>query len=294
MTSRSSEFSHAKYSFSSSQSKLVVGILYETVQHLGVSPWIPKSIAHWFRVTTKHPVALHIEIRLEAELYYVREGVVNKYAMNFVVPVPAYIADLEFSWQSLAGHPCTTRDMHNPTRSPVALRGKCLQQPLARCNNAEQSKHVTPVEMVTHGMLVYVPGTELTYNELEALLRQAINETTPYDWKEFCKHVETLEHEYWTKDGIIEDATEDLELEIQSSESDKKSDDNSSKIYKVKNGSNGEVPYRKLSDSIINFPEGVAEEEEEQERGTGWWMSRVIVKIAAPVMLALSDHLISA
>ncbi|XP_017758348.1 PREDICTED: tyrosine-protein kinase Drl-like [Eufriesea mexicana] len=105
MTSRSSEFSHAKYSFSSSQSKLVVGILYETVQHLGVSPWIPKSIAHWFRVTTKHPVALHIEIRLEAELYYVREGVVNKYAMNFVVPVPAYIADLEFSWQSLAGHP---------------------------------------------------------------------------------------------------------------------------------------------------------------------------------------------
>lgn len=29
---------------------------------------------------------------------------VNTYAMNFVVPVPAYIADLEFSWQSLAGH----------------------------------------------------------------------------------------------------------------------------------------------------------------------------------------------
>ncbi|OAD58478.1 Voltage-dependent T-type calcium channel subunit alpha-1H [Eufriesea mexicana] len=70
--------------------------------------------------------------------------------------------------------------------------------------------------------------TQLTYNELEALLRQAINETTPYDWKGFCKHVETLEHEYWTKDGIIEDATEDLELEIQSSESDKESDDNSS------------------------------------------------------------------
>ncbi|OAD53933.1 hypothetical protein WN48_08609 [Eufriesea mexicana] len=69
--------------------------------------------------------------------------------------------------------------------------------------------------------------TELTYNELEAPLRQAINETTPYDWKGFRKHVETLEHKYWTKDGIIEDATEDLELEIQSSESDKKSDDNS-------------------------------------------------------------------
>lgn len=42
---------------------------------------------------------------LEAELYYVREGVVNAYAMTFVVPVPANIADLEFSWQSLAGVP---------------------------------------------------------------------------------------------------------------------------------------------------------------------------------------------
>ncbi|KAJ9591604.1 hypothetical protein L9F63_001818, partial [Diploptera punctata] len=42
---------------------------------------------------------------LQAELFYVREGVVNTYAMNFVVPVPAHISDLEFSWQSLTKHP---------------------------------------------------------------------------------------------------------------------------------------------------------------------------------------------
>ncbi|XP_046742938.1 tyrosine-protein kinase Drl-like isoform X1 [Diprion similis] len=42
---------------------------------------------------------------LTAELFYVREGVVNNYAMNFVVPVPANMADLEFSWQSLVAHP---------------------------------------------------------------------------------------------------------------------------------------------------------------------------------------------
>ncbi|KAK7871821.1 hypothetical protein R5R35_006421 [Gryllus longicercus] len=42
---------------------------------------------------------------LSAELFYVREGVVNTYAMNFVVPVPAHISDLEFSWQSLAKNP---------------------------------------------------------------------------------------------------------------------------------------------------------------------------------------------
>jgi RYK receptor-like tyrosine kinase len=42
---------------------------------------------------------------LQAELFYVREGVINEYALNFVVPVPAYITDLHFTWQSLAGRP---------------------------------------------------------------------------------------------------------------------------------------------------------------------------------------------
>ncbi|OAD55831.1 hypothetical protein WN48_04243 [Eufriesea mexicana] len=101
----------------------------------------------------------------------------------------------------------------------------------------------------------------LTYNELEALLRQAINETTPNDWKGFCKHVETLEHEYWTKDGIIEDATEDLELEIQSSESDKESDDNSSKIYKPSSCLSD-----KEEDEIYGFGYGVFSRQMLQQR----------------------------
>jgi RYK receptor-like tyrosine kinase len=42
---------------------------------------------------------------LQAELFYVREGVINEYALNFVVPVPAHINDLHFTWQSLAGRP---------------------------------------------------------------------------------------------------------------------------------------------------------------------------------------------
>ncbi|RZF49189.1 hypothetical protein LSTR_LSTR008475, partial [Laodelphax striatellus] len=50
-----------------------------------------------------------IEVRqllgLSAELYYVREGVVNQYALNFVVPVPATVSSLHFTWQSLAGTP---------------------------------------------------------------------------------------------------------------------------------------------------------------------------------------------
>ncbi|XP_018363282.1 PREDICTED: tyrosine-protein kinase Drl-like [Trachymyrmex cornetzi] len=58
----------------------------------------------YFNIFISHSQVMKL-LGLEAELYYVREGVVNTYAMNFVVPVPANIADLEFSWQSLVGHP---------------------------------------------------------------------------------------------------------------------------------------------------------------------------------------------
>ncbi|KAL3290181.1 hypothetical protein HHI36_023541 [Cryptolaemus montrouzieri] len=42
---------------------------------------------------------------LEAELYYVRDGSVNQYALNFVVPVPSKIDSLQFTWENLAGYP---------------------------------------------------------------------------------------------------------------------------------------------------------------------------------------------
>lgn len=38
-------------------------------------------------------------------MYYVREGQVNNYAMNFIVPVPANMREICFTWQSLAGRP---------------------------------------------------------------------------------------------------------------------------------------------------------------------------------------------
>ena len=38
---------------------------------------------------------------LDAELFYVRHGNVNNFALSFVVPVPEQVDDLTFSWQSL-------------------------------------------------------------------------------------------------------------------------------------------------------------------------------------------------
>lgn len=54
------------------------------------------------------PVSCLFFTGLNAELFYVRDGAVNKYAMIFVVPVNASIYDLEFSWQSLTSHPVRT------------------------------------------------------------------------------------------------------------------------------------------------------------------------------------------
>lgn len=39
---------------------------------------------------------------LEAELYYVRDGNINDYALNFEVPVPSKLDSLQFTWESVA------------------------------------------------------------------------------------------------------------------------------------------------------------------------------------------------
>lgn len=38
-------------------------------------------------------------------MFYVREGIINEYAIKFVVPVPAQVHKLHFTWENLAGRP---------------------------------------------------------------------------------------------------------------------------------------------------------------------------------------------
>ncbi|XP_022915557.2 tyrosine-protein kinase Dnt-like [Onthophagus taurus] len=42
---------------------------------------------------------------INTDVVYVKEGVVNTYALNFVMQVPANISDLQFSWQRLTKYP---------------------------------------------------------------------------------------------------------------------------------------------------------------------------------------------
>ena len=42
---------------------------------------------------------------IEAELYYVRDGIINNYALSFNLPINANIEDIYFTWQSLRDNP---------------------------------------------------------------------------------------------------------------------------------------------------------------------------------------------
>lgn len=55
-----------------------------------------------FQNVLKNLLSKLIFLGLVAELYFVRDGVKNEYALNYVVPIPSKIDDLYFTWQSLA------------------------------------------------------------------------------------------------------------------------------------------------------------------------------------------------
>ncbi|XP_014230078.1 tyrosine-protein kinase Dnt-like [Trichogramma pretiosum] len=67
---------------------------------------------------------VHKLMGLNAELFYVREGVINEYAIKFVVPVPAKLDKLHFTWENLAGRPLPYTvfvDISNPTALSSSL-----------------------------------------------------------------------------------------------------------------------------------------------------------------------------
>lgn len=45
---------------------------------------------------------------MEAELFYVRDGIINNYALNFIVPIPSKLNLIHFTWESLANRPVST------------------------------------------------------------------------------------------------------------------------------------------------------------------------------------------
>ncbi|CAG9855048.1 unnamed protein product [Phyllotreta striolata] len=63
---------------------------------------VVESHAHFnFFITEDEVLKL---LGINAELFYVHKGVVNNYALNFVVMIPSHINEILFSWQSLLNY----------------------------------------------------------------------------------------------------------------------------------------------------------------------------------------------
>jgi len=89
---------------------------------------------------------------LEKELFYVRDGVINQYAMGFLIPVPSYVNKLQFSWD--VNNPGSSRLMYQVSTS--SSRVQVLPTP--RINIPNQG--TVPVQPSTWSVSLKCSGLE--------------------------------------------------------------------------------------------------------------------------------------
>uniref|UniRef100_A0A182JGB2 Uncharacterized protein n=1 Tax=Anopheles atroparvus TaxID=41427 RepID=A0A182JGB2_ANOAO len=65
---------------------------------------LPRPVTGYFDLFLNHSEMIKL-MGIEADLFYVRDGAVNDYAMSFVVPMKPGIDFLQFSWQSRTAYP---------------------------------------------------------------------------------------------------------------------------------------------------------------------------------------------
>lgn len=68
----------------------------------------------------------------------------------------------------------------------------------------------------------------LTLDRLLSLTQEAIDAITATEWENVCKHIIEIENSYWDKDNLLEEAMENLELNIQETDSEDPDDNSSS------------------------------------------------------------------
>lgn len=104
---------------------------------------------------------------LEKELYYVRDGTINKYAMGFVIPVPTSVTSLHFTWYSYTSvgsslqYSLTTSSSH-PMALPtppvnITRLGKVPEQPqiwqvVLQCSGTEAAEVVITLDIAITGL----------------------------------------------------------------------------------------------------------------------------------------------
>ena len=107
---------------------------------------------------------------LKAELYYVREGVVNEYAMGWVVPVAADVHALHFTWMATDNNPLLY-NMAVWVKNNTAEKHKVLGDPHVNISQSGSVPH-HPTTFTLH-----LPCTGAASAEVDVILN--INVTSP-------------------------------------------------------------------------------------------------------------------
>ncbi|XP_055389330.1 tyrosine-protein kinase Dnt [Condylostylus longicornis] len=105
---------------------------------------------------------------VSAELYYVRDGQINDYALNFVVPVPANVKEIAFTWQSLAGRPLPYT-INIQTSDPAVL-----PRPVLNISRAGE----IPIEIQTFSISMKCSGIRPAEVEVTLLIEVTLNRAT--------------------------------------------------------------------------------------------------------------------
>ena len=84
-----------------------------------------------------------------------------------------------------------------------------LRLPVAHCE-------LNPIELARASVKGYIAKHNKDYNlaEIERLTPQGFEHTTTDMWRHFCRHVVDAENDYIKKDWILEDAVEEIIIEI--------------------------------------------------------------------------------
>ena len=86
---------------------------------------------------------------------------------------------------------------------------------------------LNPIELAWASVKGYVAkhNKTFTFKEIQQLTPDGITCTTTDMWRAFCRYIIDIENDYFDKDGLLEDAIEDMVIEVGGSSDDDTNDD---------------------------------------------------------------------
>ena len=95
-----------------------------------------------------------------------------------------------------------------------------IRLPVAHCE-------LNPIELAWAVVKDYCRKNNqlFTLKGIEALIPQGFQQCSPDKWKHFCEHVKQIEEDFWQKDGLLEEATDEFIIQLSDADSDSSSDE---------------------------------------------------------------------